>query len=267
MELSHILGYAGAMATGFVLGLLGGGGALLSIPVLVYLFKIEASVATGYSLFLVAITASIGAVQNIREKFIDYTAALYYGIPSVITVFVVRRFVMPSLPKVFFHINGYAVDKNHFILFVLCLVMFIAAYKMISSANTNTDDTPHETNHFKLAFYAIFIGAFLGLVGVGGGFLMVPALIYFANVSPKKAIGTSLLLVAINSFIGFAGDVSSSTSIDWKFLCIFSLFSITGVILGNYAATLIHNNKLKVYFGWFILVVAILMVVKELFFS
>src|ERR1019366_547901 len=105
------------------------------------------------------------------EKFIDYTAALYYGIPSVITVFIVRRFVMPNLPRVLFNIGGYAVDKNHFILFVLCMVMFIAAWKMISAANTITDDATHETNHFKLAFYAIFIGAFLGLVGAGGGFL------------------------------------------------------------------------------------------------
>jgi uncharacterized membrane protein YfcA len=109
----------------------------------------------------------------------------------------------------------------------------------------------------------VLIGAFLGLVGAGGGFLMVPALMYFANVPTKKAIGTSLLLVAVNSFIGFLGDMRSHVQIDWAFFATFAFFSVTGVLIGHYLATYIHNNKLKKAFGWFILITAVYIVIKE----
>ncbi len=264
MDILHVLGYLGAVATGLVLGMLGGGGALLSIPVLVYLFHIEPALATSYSLSLIGVTAISGVYQNIRKKLIDYNAALYYGVPSVISVYSVRRWVMPNLPKVIFTVGGFAVDKNLFILIVLAIVMLIAAYKMITSANNDGKETEHVVNHWRLAFFAVFIGAFLGLVGAGGGFLMVPALMYFANVHTKKAIGTSLLLVAINSFIGFLGDMRSHVQIDWPFFFTFLFFSITGVLIGHYLATYIHNNKLKRAFGWFILITAVFIVVKEL---
>ena len=263
LDILHILGYIGATLTGLVLGLLGGGGALLSIPVLVYLFHIEPQLATSYSLILIALSASSGAYQNIRKNLVDYNAALYYGIPSVISVYIVRRWVMPNLPKVMFTVGGYTIDKNLFILIVLAVVMFIAAYKMISSGNGNEGEKEHEVNHLRLAFFAVLIGAFLGLVGAGGGFLMVPALIYFANVHTKKAIGTSLLLVSINSFIGFAGDLRSHVQIEWPFFFTFLFFSIAGVFIGHYLSTYIHNNKLRKYFGWFILITAVFIVVKE----
>jgi uncharacterized protein len=267
MDIMHILGYLAALFTGFVLGLLGGGGALLSIPVLVYLFKIEPTVATGYSLFLIGFSALSGVVQNIRKKHVDYNAALYYGIPSVITVFVVRRFVMPNLPSVIFTAGAYQLDKNHLILAVLCIVMFLAAYKMINANPPAGENVKHKTNHLNLAVYAIIIGAFLGLVGAGGGFLMVPALIYFANLTPKKAIGTSLLLVSVNSFIGFIGDLRSHNSFDWKFLLAFTAVATCGVLLGHQAAGKFDNEKLRKYFGWFIFIVAMIMIAKELFFA
>ncbi len=263
MEILHIFGYLGALATGVVLGLLGGGGALLSIPVLVYLFHIEPQLATSYSLILIGITASSGAYQNIRKKLVDYNAALYYGVPSVISVFAVRRWVMPNLPKVMFTIGNYPVDKNLFILAVLASVMLIAGYKMITSSAPSTEETEHQIDHVRLAFFAVLIGAFLGLVGAGGGFLMVPALMYFANVQTKKAIGTSLVLVAINSFIGFLGDMRSHVQIDWTFFFTFAFFSVAGVFIGHYLATYIDNSKLKKYFGWFILITAVFIVVKE----
>ncbi len=263
MEILHILGYLGALITGIVLGLLGGGGALLSIPVLVYLFKIEPQLATSYSLLLVGISATSGSYQNIRKKLVDYNAALYYGVPSIIAVYSVRRWVMPNLPKVIFHMGSYPVDKNLFILIILAAVMFVAAYKMITAAPAVENETEHKIDHIQLAFFAILIGSFLGLVGAGGGFLMVPALMYFANVHTKKAIATSLLLVAVNSFIGFLGDMRSHVQIDWLFFFAFAFFSIAGVFIGHYLATYIHNNKLKKYFGWFILITAIFIVVKE----
>ncbi len=265
MDIFLILGYIGAILTGLVLGLLGGGGALLSIPVLVYLFHLPASVATGYSLFLVGITASSGAVQNIRKKLVDYYAVLYYGVPSTLTVYCMRRFAIPALPKQIFTIGSFTLDKNHLILFVLSIVMFGAAYKMITTRHEEEKDAPAGSiDRIQLALYAVLIGGFLGLVGAGGGFLMVPALIYFAHLPMRKALGTSLVLVAANSFIGFLGDVHSNANMDWKFLFLFSAFSIAGVFTGTYLQRHIRAEQLKKYFGWFILLVAVFMVVKEL---
>jgi len=265
MDIYLVLGYIGAVLTGLVLGLLGGGGALLSIPVLVYFFHVPASAATGYSLFLVGVTATWGALQNIRKKLVDYEAVLYYGLPSLITVYCMRRFVMPAMPEVFFTIGKFTLDKNHFILLLLSVVMFIAAYKMITAKPVEQEDaTGVGIDRIKLPLLAILIGSFLGLVGAGGGFLMIPALIYLANLSMRKAVGTSLLLVAVNSFVGFLGDVHSNPLMDWKFLFIFSAFSIAGLITGNYLHNFIKGDTMKKYFGWFILLVAILMVVKEL---
>ncbi|MCX6200266.1 MAG: sulfite exporter TauE/SafE family protein [Bacteroidetes bacterium] len=264
MDIYQLVGFTGALLTGLVLGLLGGGGALLSIPVLVYLFHLDASVATGYSLFLVAVTASIGAVQNIRKQMVDYHAALYYGIPSVITVYVVRRFVMPNLPDVILTFGNYAVDKNHFILFLLAIVMMGAGYKMFTAQSPTEENFGKEPTHFiMLMFYAVLIGCFLGLVGAGGGFLMIPALVYLAHLPMKKAVGTSLVLVALNSSIGFLGDIHSNQNMDWKFLLAFSAFSVTGVFTGFYLHRFTDGHKLKKYFGGFMMLMAIFIVMKE----
>lgn len=265
MDINHILGYAGAVGTGLILGLLGGGGALLSIPVLVYLFNLPAATATGYSLFLIGVTAMGGALENIRKQLVDYRAALYYGIPSALSVYSVRRFLIPALPNQFFTLNNFTLDKDHFILFLLILVMLIAGYKMIKhNAPVKDEHAGEAIDVTKLATYAILIGAFLGLVGAGGGFLMIPALVLFAHLSMRKAVGTSLLLVALNSFIGFLGDVHSNPAMDWTFLFAFSSCSIAGVLIGTYLHRFIHGDAMKKYFGWFIVSLAVLMIIKEI---
>lgn len=266
VDIYHVLGYTGAIFTGLILGILGGGGAMLSVPVLVYLFQLDASVATGYSLFLIGVTALSGTFQNIRKNLVDYKVSLYYGIPSIVSVYIVRRFLIHWLPDVIFTVGSYSIDKDHFILIFLSVVMFGAAYKMITDSSTdNTDNKQHPVNYFKLALYAVFIGTFLGIVGAGGGFLITPALVYFANLSMKKAIGTSLLLVSVNSFIGFAGDLGANPHFDWLFLFTFSGFSIAGVLAGSYFSRFINSSKLKKSFGWFILAMAVYIVIKETF--
>ncbi len=269
MDPIHILGYVGAVVTGLVLGLLGGGGALLSIPVLVYFFQIPASIATGYSLFLVGVTASGGAIQNIRNKMINYRVALYYGLPSTVTVYLVRRFLIPSLPDTILSLGSFTLDKNHLILFILVAVMLIAAYKMITAVHTPLVDEPSNkgTEIIKLVAYAVVIGSFLGLVGAGGGFLMIPALVLFAHLPMRKAVATSLLIVAANSFIGFIGDLQSSMVMDWTFLLVFAGFSLLGIFTGTYLHHYINGDKMKKPFGWFILAVAIMMIVRELWYS
>jgi uncharacterized membrane protein YfcA len=265
MDINHLLGYLGAVATGLVLGLLGGGGALMSIPVLVYLFHIPASVASGYSLFLVGVTALSGAVQKVRHKSVDFQAALWYGLPSMATVYLMRRFLMPSLPNTLGTIGSFTLSKDHLVLFILSIVMAGAGYKMLSSEEPMHDTSNKKSiDYFKLVFYAILIGAFVGLVGAGGGFLMIPALIYFAHLSMFRAVGTSLVLVSANSFVGFLGDVGSNPHIDWQFLFFFSAFSIAGVLVGTYAHHYIHGNTLRRGFGWFMVIVAVSILVREL---
>lgn len=265
MDIYTLIGYAGAVLTGLVLGLLGGGGALFSIPVLVYIFHLPASKATAYSLFLVAVTASVGAVQNVRKQLVDFKAVLYYGVPSVIAVYIVRRFVMPNLPDVFFTIGDYPVDKNHFILFILSVVMFSAGYKMSKAPLVQEGETQvnRPVDFFRLSIYAILIGSFLGLVGAGGGFLMVPALVLFGQVPMKKALGTSLVLVAVNSFVGFSGDVNANVEMDWKFLFYFCALSIAGLFAGSALQQVINSHQLKKYFGWMMMLVGVGILIKE----
>ncbi len=267
MEISYILGYLGAVLTGLVLGLMGGGGALLSVPVLYYLFHYDAALATAYSLFLVGVAASSGAIQNIRKGLVHFQTAFWYGVPSLITVFMVRSLVIPNIPKVIFTIGSFTLDKDHLILFVLAIVIFIASYKMISgpAPDQQTAEPPHATHYPRLIPYAIAVGAFLGLVGAGGGFLMIPALVHFANLDMKRAVGTSLVLVAVNSFVGFLGDLSHSPQLNWLFLAAFSACSVVGVFIGHYLAGLIDGQRMRVYFGWLMLAIGIFIVFKEVF--
>ncbi|MFN8287880.1 MAG: sulfite exporter TauE/SafE family protein [Chitinophagales bacterium] len=265
MDVNHILGYVGALLTGMVLGLLGGGGALLSVPTLTGFFGLSAAVATGYSLFLVGVTASSGAVQNIRKKMVDFSAVAWYGIPSLITVFCIRRFVLPAIPQQIFTVGNFTLDKNHLILLLLSVAIFIAAYKMIfSKSNEEVENEAHSLNHGKLIVYAVLLGTFLGMVGAGGGFLMTPALMHYANLNLKKAIGTSLVLVAVNSLVGFLGDLSVNPHIDWLLLATFSAFSITGVFIGHALQSRVPTQKLRIMFGWTLVAIGVYMVFHEL---
>jgi uncharacterized membrane protein YfcA len=183
----------------------------------------------------------------------------------MIAVYLVRRFLVHQLPDVLFTVGSHVVDKNQFILTLLATVMFGVAYSMITNKKTDGEQKAHKTHILTLILYATLVGAFVGTVGAGGGFLMVPALINFANLPMKKALGTSLLLVAVNSFIGFAGDLGGNPHMDWPFLLTFSGFCIAGVFIGSYLVQFIDSQKLKKYFGWFVLLVAIYMVVRETF--
>ncbi len=263
MDLFTVLGYAGAVLTGLVLGLLGGGGALFSIPVLVYLFHLPASSATGYSLFLVGITASAGAIQNIRKQLVDFRSVIYYGVPSVIAVYIMRRFILPNLPDTLFTTFYFTITKDHLILLLLSFMMILAGIKMASPESESTNSDATKVNFIQLGLFAIAVGSFLGLVGAGGGFLMVPALVLFAGLPIKRALSTSLVLVAVNSFIGFLGDVTANIQLDWNFLLLFSAFSVSGVFIGTYLQKQIDGKKLRVRFGWMMMIMGIAILLKE----
>jgi uncharacterized protein len=265
MNITEILGFSASILIGVSLGLIGGGGSILTLPVLVYLLHINPVVSTAYSLFIVGSTSLVGSVNFMRKNLVNYKAAIIFAIPSFITVFLTRKYLVPAIPPSLFTIAGFEVTKNIGIMVFFALIMLAAAYSMIKSqANKN----PHENTqlHFNYPMIALegaIVGVLTGVVGAGGGFLIIPALVLLARLPMKMAVGTSLLIIAAKSLIGFLGDVSNLT-IDWAFLLPFTSLSILGIFIGSYLSKFIEGEKLKKSFGWFVLVMGIYIIAKEL---
>lgn len=266
MELVEILGYLGALVVGLVLGLIGGGGSILTVPIMVYLIGLNPIIATGYSLFVVGITSVFGAFQNYRKGLVDVKTAIVFAVPAFIVVYLTRRYFVPIIPDVVFTINDFDVTNDIFIMIFFSLVMLLASYSMIKGRKnispTETKSLKH--NYPMIAFQATVIGVFSGIVGAGGGFLIIPTLVILGKLPMKKAIGTSLFVIAVNSLFGFLGDVSN-IAIDWNFLLIFTFISIIGILIGSYFSKYISGRKLKTGFGYFTIVMAIYIVYRELF--
>jgi hypothetical protein len=263
MGIIAILGYIGAILTGLVLGLLGGGGAAVSIPILVYAFHVPPSTATGYSLLIVCFTALLGTVQNIRMGLVKYKALVRCGLPALISIYVMRRFLIHSIPATFFSIYGFKLTKDTFILLLLAFFMAMVARNMIIAAKPDKTDAK-QTPYISILLQSIFIGLFTGMVGAGGGFLLIPLLLASEPMEFRNATATSLTLVTLNSFIGFVGDMQSSSVIDWPFLLSFLGCSIVGVIVGIKVAHRIDNKKLRLIFGYAMMGIAIFIIFKEL---
>jgi len=262
MSFIAILGYLGAILTGLVLGLLGGGGAAVSIPILHYAFHVPPSIATGYSLLIVCITAMIGTVQNLRMRLVKYKALLECGLPALISIYLMRRFLIHSIPNVFFTIGGHQLTKDTFILLLLAFFMAMVARNMIY-ASKPTEKEIKKTPYIVIFIQSIFIGLFTGMVGAGGGFLLIPLLLSSEPMEFRNATATSLTLVTLNSFIGFVGDIQSKIHIDWPFLLSFIGCSVAGIIIGINLAHRIDNKKLRQIFGYTMMGIAVFIIFKE----
>jgi uncharacterized protein len=264
----HILGYIASILIGVSLGLIGGGGSILTVPVLVYLFGVSPILATSYSLFIVGSTSLVGAITNYRKGYVSLKTALLFGISSILTVFLTRKLLIPAIPKQIATIGNYTITKDVATMVLFALLMLVASFSMIRS------DQGEEllagkvtTQHFyKLLVYGIGIGLVTGLLGAGGGFLLIPALVLFVHLPMKKAVGTSLLIIALNSLIGFTGDLGH-LAIDWRFMVTISLIAIAGIFIGSYLNKRIAGESLKKGFGWFVLLMGVYILVKELFFT
>jgi len=257
-------GYLASVIIGLSLGLIGGGGSILTIPILVYLFKIDPKLATSYSLFIVGITALSGCFTHYRMGNLKIKSALFFAVPSVFSILVIREVIILKIPNVLFTVNDFQVTKNFLIMIVFAILMIAASVSMIHKNNTEIQSAG--TNYLQLAVIGSVIGIVTGFLGAGGGFLIIPALLFFANLPMKQAVGTSLLIIFINSSIGFAGDLFIGTPIDYPFLLIISAIAFVGMIIGTQMSKKIDGNKLKPFFGWFILVMGIYIIIKELSF-
>lgn len=265
MDINSILGYIGALIVGLVLGLIGGGGSILTVPVLVYLIGINPVTATAYSLFVVGITSTFGTIQNFKAKLVDIRIAIIFSLPALIAVYLTRRFIVPAIPDVVLSSDTFQISKNTFIMVFFAIIMLLASISMIKKRKVKQTPLSVKTyNYLLIGIEGIVVGLLTGLVGAGGGFLIIPALVILTKLPMKKAIGTSLLIIATKSLIGFLGDLHN-LSIDWWFLIIFTSLSIVGIIIGVYLSKFISSKKLKSGFGWFTLVMSFYIIYRELF--
>ncbi|MEN3325169.1 sulfite exporter TauE/SafE family protein [Mariniflexile soesokkakense] len=261
MAIIDFLGFLGAFLIGVVLGIIGGGGSILTVPLLVYLLGYNPVVATAYSLFVVGTSSVVGVIQKHQKKLVDFKTGLAFSFPSFLAVYLTRRFLVPNIPDEIFNSNGFIITKEIAIMVFFSLVMFAASISMIKNKHKLTTVFIKQP-YYKTFTQGLIIGGITGIIGAGGGFLYVPALVLWAGLSMKNAVGTSLVIISINSIIGFLGDLHNLNT-DWVFLLIFSFLTISGVLLGGYLSKYISNKKLKKGFGWFILIMAIYIITKE----
>jgi uncharacterized membrane protein YfcA len=265
MEIIEIFGFVGALLIGVTLGLIGGGGSILTVPVLVYLLHFSPVTATAYSLFVVGSSSLVGAIQNVKKKLVDFKTAALFALPAFITVYVTRKYIVPIIPEYILSIGDFVLNKDVAIMLLFAFIMIFSSYSMIKGKCEHCDeakDVQVSYNIPMILLEGIVIGFITGIVGAGGGFLIIPALVMLAKISMKRAVATSLLIIAIKSLIGFLGDVQN-LQIDWNFLLVFTSFSIVGMFIGVYLGNFVKGEKLKKFFGWFVLVMGIYILINE----
>lgn len=262
MELYYT--YFLALFIGLSLGLTGGGGSILTVPVLVYVANIAPVIATAYSLFIVGFTSLVGAGSYFKKGLVNVRMSVIFAVPAFITVWLVRKFVIHDMPEILFSIGDFTLTKDLFLMLFFAVIMLVSGCKMICGDPKDNIIVKTKTNYTLVILNGIAVGVLSGLVGAGGGFLIVPALVFFMHLPMHKAVGTSLLVIAINSLIGFTGDVLNLPKIDWYFLIVFSLIASVGVFLGVYLNKFINNQKLKKVFGYFVFIMAVVILIEEL---
>ena len=259
----EIAGYSAAILIGLSLGLIGGGGSVLTVPILVYFFRVDPVLATTYSLFVVGLTSSAGAISHYRKGNINFKIAFLFGIPSLIAIFIMRKWVMPVLPHHLLNIGSFELTKPVLLMLVFAALMLAASISMIRKKK-EVVVSDSQLSYPKLVIQSIVVGIITGFVGVGGGFLIIPSLIMFAGLPMKRAVGTSLMVMTISSLLGVLGDVSRHAPINYSFLMLFSGFAIAGIITGSFLTSYIADTKLKPAFGWFVLLMGIFVSITTL---
>ena len=261
----EILGYLSSVLIGISLGLIGSGGSILTVPVLVYLFHVDPLLATTYSLAIVGLSSIAGVISRLKQKLIEFKTILVFGLPSVFGVFLARRFIVPAIPNSIEITQAVVLTKNDFIMLFFATLMTLAAISMI--LNKSKKEVEGQLPVYEIALMLVGLGEGLltGIVGAGGGFLIIPALVLLAKLPMKKAIASSIVIISIKSIVGFSGDLLH-VAVDWKFLFSIILLSTLGIIIGNFLNKTMDGTKLKKGFGWFVLCMAIVIFIEQFFF-
>jgi hypothetical protein len=262
------LGYLASILIGIALGLIGGGGSILTVPVLVYLLQVDALAATRFSLFIVGVTSAIGSVQYFYKNLVNSKTAIVFGIPSIIAVFLTRAYIVPAIPNEVFAVGSLVITKNILLMLLFALLMIAASYSMIKNINETIGEAGEQKFNYPLIWIeGLIVGVLTGLVGAGGGFLIIPALVILSKLPMKEAVGTSLVIIAAKSLIGFFGEGGDALPPNWKLIATVTGFAVIGLFIGTALSKKIDGAKLKPAFGWFVLVMGIYIIAKELFFK
>jgi uncharacterized membrane protein YfcA len=262
----EIVGWIMALVIGLTLGLLGGGGSILTVPVFVYLLGIDPVQATGYSLFVVGLSSFVGSYTYFKKDLIDLKTATIFGAPAIVSVYFTRKVLVPIIPVELFQMGDFMLTKNIAIMVLFALLMIAASYSMIKgSSSKGSENDAIRYSYLLILIEGLVVGLLTGLVGAGGGFLIIPALVILSGLSMKMAVGTSLLIIAVKSLIGFVGDVQNQV-IDWQFLLWFTALAIVGIFIGSKLSNVVSGQKLKPAFGWFVLVMGLYILGKEILF-
>lgn len=258
----ELIGYVACIFIGVVLGILGGGGSILSIPILVYLLNIDVVMASAYSLFIVGTTSFVGAIPKYKKHLVNLRTGFFFGLPSIVTIFITRKWIVPSIPEIVYQTESLTLTKRVLILGVFAILMILASISMIRPSKEITNNN-HRFRVVLVIIEGIIIGFLTGLVGAGGGFLIIPALVLLTGLPFKTAVGTSLFIIAINSLVGFLGDVLNY-SMDWKLLLSVTALSVIGILIGDRISKKIPAATLRKSFGWFVLIMGCWILFREL---
>lgn len=261
-----MLGWAMAIVIGISLGLLGGGGSILTVPVLVYLLAVDPVLATGYSLFIVGASSIVGTATYLKKQLVDWKTALIFGIPSVAAVYAARKFIVPAIPNEILTVGDLLITKSVATMVLFAVLMIAASVSMIKKSDHKEETQLRKFNYPLILVEGVVVGVLTGLVGAGGGFLIIPALVVLSKLPMKMAVGTSLVIIAAKSLIGFVGDVQNQ-AIDWGFLLSFTGLAAIGIFIGSKLSEKIKGEKLKPAFGWFVLVMGFYILGRELLFK
>ncbi len=231
---------------GLALGLMGGGGSILTVPIFVYILGIEAKTAIAMSLAVVGVTSFIGAIGHARANNVHARAAILFAPTAMIGTWLGTKLAsqMPASWQ----------------LVLFAAIMLISASSMLRGGQTKTDQTKTDQTQITISIPGLlliggFVGILTGVVGVGGGFLIVPALVLLAKLPMKQAIGTSLALIALNSLVGFIGNLGH-VMLDWRLMTEFILAASVGILIGIQLVKYVEANALKRSFGAFLVVIA-----------
>jgi uncharacterized membrane protein YfcA len=255
--------YMASILIGLCLGLIGAGGSILTIPVFVYILKTDPVASTIYSMFIVGCCSLVGSILSFYKKLVDLKTALLFGMPSVTGVFIARKLIFPILPEKLFFIGSFEVTKDDLIMISLAIIMFFISMKMLkrSVEPIMKNDTPRRRTALVL-LQGTITGIITGLLGIGGGFLIVPALLLLLRLPVRSAIGTTLVIITINSTAGFVSSYSS-IPMEWTLLIKFALGSIVGIIAGTKLSERIQANNLKKSLGWFIVFTSVYILYRQ----